>query len=133
MVDGVNLAKVPLALEEGDTENATVVKQLLVGLRERGLNVTRKTLFVIDGSKGAQSEKRPSASVGQQVGSIVEKRMRAAYRNPDPLVGHAQMEALATELERSHPGAAASLREGLAETFAVARLGVPPMLARTVR
>lgn len=76
--------------------------------------------------------------VGQQhlsdkVGQIVERRMRAAYCNPDPLVGQAQMEALAAELERSHPGAAASLREGLDETFTVARLGVPPTLARTVR
>ena len=66
MVDGVNFArhccvvalgididgnKVPLALVEGDTENATVVKRLLVGLRDRGLDVTKPTLFVIDGSK----------------------------------------------------------------------------------
>ena len=36
-------------------------------------------------------------------------------------------------IERSHPGAAASLREGLAETLTVARLGVPPTLARTLR
>ena len=56
MVDGVHFAsyccvvalgidiegnKVPLALEEGDTENATVVKRLLVGLGERGLDVRR--------------------------------------------------------------------------------------------
>ena len=71
--------------------------------------------------------------LSDKVGSIVEKRMRAAYRNPDPLAGQGEMEALAKELERPHPGAAASLREGLAETFTVARLGVPPTLARTVR
>lgn len=166
MVDGVNFAshccvvalgididgnKIPLALEEGDTENATVVKRLLVGLRERGLDVTRPTLFVIDGSKAlppaikavfdhpviARCQEHKVRNVrrhlSDKVGSIVEKRMRAAYRNPDPLVGQSQMEALAIELERSHPGAAASLREGLAETFTVARLAVPPTLARTVR
>jgi len=166
MVDGVNFAsrccvvalgidiegnKIPLALEEGDTENATVAKRVLVGLRERGLDVTKPTLFVIDGSKAlppainavfdhpviARCQEHKVRNVRRHlsdtVGSIVEKRMRAAYRNPDPLVGQAQMEALATELERSHPGAAASLREGLAETFTVARLGVPPTLARTVR
>lgn len=33
----------------------------------------------------------------------------------------------------SHPGAAASLREGLAETFTVARLDVAPVLARSLR
>jgi hypothetical protein len=41
--------------------------------------------------------------------------------------------ALARELERSHPGAAASLREGLAETLTVTRLGLPPALMRTMR
>jgi putative transposase len=166
MLDGVNFArhccvvalgididgnKVPLALVEGDTENATVVKRLLVGLRERGLDVTKPTLFVIDGSKAlppainavfdhpviARCQEHKVRNVrrhlGDKVGSIVEKRMRAAYRHSDPLVGQAKMEALATELERSHPGAAASLREGLPETFTVARLGVPAILTRTVR
>ena len=41
--------------------------------------------------------------------------------------------ALAKELDRTHPGAAASLREGLAETLTVLRLGIPPTLARTLR
>jgi transposase-like protein len=65
--------------------------------------------------------------------STVAKRMRAAYRNPDPLVAQADLEALARELDRSHPGAAGSLREGLAETLTVLRLGVPSTLARTLR
>jgi transposase-like protein len=47
-IDGV---KHPLSLVEGSTENATLVTELLVGLRERGLNVTRPILVVIDGSK----------------------------------------------------------------------------------
>jgi hypothetical protein len=37
------------------------------------------------------------------------------------------------ELDRAHPSAAASLREGLAETLTLLRLGVPPTLARTLR
>ena len=66
MVDGVHFAdhvcvvalgitidgtKVPLAVEEGSTENATLVTSLIVGLRERGLDVTRPILAVLDGSK----------------------------------------------------------------------------------
>jgi hypothetical protein len=47
-IDGT---KIPLALAEGATENATVVTDLLVGLRERGLEVTRPILVVIDGAK----------------------------------------------------------------------------------
>ncbi len=39
----------------------------------------------------------------------------------------------AKELDRAHPGAPASLREGLDETLTVLRLGVPPTLARTLR
>jgi len=67
------------------------------------------------------------------VAATVAKRMRAAYRNPDPLVAQAELDALARELDRGHPGAATSLREGLAETLTITRLGVPPTLARTLR
>jgi hypothetical protein len=41
--------------------------------------------------------------------------------------------AAAKELDKTHPGAVASLREGLQETLTVLRLGVPPTLARTLR
>ena len=47
-IDGV---KHPLALEEGSTENATLVTDLITGLRDRGPDVTRPVLAVIDGSK----------------------------------------------------------------------------------
>jgi transposase-like protein len=67
------------------------------------------------------------------VASTVAKRMRRAYHLADPLVAQAELEALARELDRAHPGAAASLREGLAETLTITRLGVPPTLARTLR
>ena len=48
---GIDGVKHPLALVEGSTENATLVTELLVGLRERGLDVTRPMLVGIDGSK----------------------------------------------------------------------------------
>ena len=59
--------------------------------------------------------------------------MRAAYHNPDALAAEAALEDLARQLAKNHPGAAGSLREGLAETLTVTRLGVPPTLARTLR
>ncbi len=70
IVDGVNFAghccvvalgidiegaKHPLAVAEGDTENSTLVTGLLVGLRDRGLDVTRPTLCVLDGAKALAS------------------------------------------------------------------------------
>ena len=166
MVDGIRVAdhccvvalgvtidgtKVPLALAEGATENATVTRDLLAGLRHRGLEVTRPILVVIDGAKALRRAvtdvfdhpviqrcqlhklRNVTDRLPDAVASTVAKRMRAAYRNPDPLVAQADLEALARELDRSHPGAAASLREGLAETLTIGRLGVPPTLARTLR
>jgi putative transposase len=147
-IDGT---KIPLALAEGATENATAVGDLLVGLRERGLEVTRPILVVIDGAKALRRAvddvfdhpviqrcqlhklRNVTDRLPDTLASVVAKRMRAAYRNPDPLVAQAELEALARELDRSHPGAAASLREGLAETLTISRLGVPPTLARTLR
>jgi len=166
MVDGVNFAdhccivalgidkdgtKHPLGVVEGDTENATVVKRLIVELRDRGLDVTRPILCVLDGAKALRSAveavfdhpviarcqlhkiRNQQRHLPKDVFAVVEKRMRAAYLNVDALAGQGDLEALARELEHQHPGAAASLREGLAETFTVARLGVPPTLARTLR
>jgi putative transposase len=165
MVDGVNVAghccvvalgitidgtKVPLGLAEGATENATVVRDLLVGLRERGLDTARPILIVIDGAKALRRAvtevfdhpviqrcqlhklRNVTDRLPDTVASTVVKRMRRAYHHPDPLIAQAELEALARELDRSHPGAAGSLREGLAETLTIGRLGVPPTLARTL-
>ena len=148
---GIDGTKHPLALVEGDTENATVVTDLLVGLRERGLDVTRPILVVIDGAKAlraavtrvfdhpviARCQIHKLCNVADRLpdrlASTVTKRMRRAYHAESALAAEAQLEALAKELDRTHPGAAASLREGLPETLTVLRLGVPPTLARTLR
>src|SRR5918995_341102 len=48
---GIDGTKHPLGLAEGDTENTTVVRDLLAALRDRGLNTTRPILCVLDGAK----------------------------------------------------------------------------------
>ncbi len=63
----------------------------------------------------------------------VTKRMRAAYHADSALEAEALLEALAKELDKTHPGAAGSLREGMAQTLTALRLDVPPTLARTLR
>jgi transposase-like protein len=68
----------------------------------------------------------------QRLQGVVERRMRAAWHAASALDAEAQLSALAGELDKTHPGAAASLREGMAETLTVLRLGVPPTLARTL-
>jgi putative transposase len=143
--------KVPLGLVEGSTENTTTVTELLVGLRDRGLDVTRPTLVVIDGAKALAAAvtavfDRPviqrcqlhkirnvADRLPDHLASTVAKRMRAAYHANSALEAEADLEALAAELAKSHPGAAGSLREGLTETVTILRLGVPPTLARTLR
>jgi transposase-like protein len=165
MVDGVHFAdhlvvvamgiaidgtKHPLALAEGSTENATLVTDLLVGLRDRGLDVTKPVLVVIDGSKALSVAVRAvfdhpviarcqlhkirnvTSKLPEALGQTVAKKMRSAYHK-EALVAQAELEELARQLSKSHPGAAGSLREGLAETLTVNRLGVPPTLARTLR
>lgn len=147
-IDGT---KIPLAVAEGSTENSTLVTGLLAGLRDRGLDVTRPTLVVIDGSKALASAVRAvfdrpiiarcqlhkirnvESKLPKTLASTVGKKMRAAYQMDSALAAQAELENLARQLRKSHPGAAGSLEEGLAETLTVMRLGVPPTLARTLR
>ncbi len=74
-----------------------------------------------------------TAKLPDALASTVAKKMRVAYHDPNALAAQATLEELARQLATSHPGAAGSLREGLAETLTVTRLGVPPTLARTLR
>jgi putative transposase len=148
---GIDGTKHPLALVEGSTENATLARELLVGLRERGLDVTRPILCVIDGAKALRRAvldvfdqpviarcqlhklRNVRDKLPERLRGPVERRMRAAYHATSALDAEAQLAALARELDKTHPGAASSLREGLVETLTVLRLGVPPTLARTLR
>ena len=147
-IDGT---KHPLSLVEGSTENATLVTDLIVGLRERGLDVTEPILIVIDGSKALRRAvldvfdhpvigrcqlhkiRNVQDRLPDKLRSVVAARMRRAYHAESALAAEAELTALAAELDKTHPGAAASLREGMAETLTVLRLGVPPTLARTLR
>ena len=144
-------AKHPLALVEGSTENATLVCGLLVDLRERGLDVTRPMLVGIDGSKALRKAvldvldhpviqrcqlhkiRNVKDHLPQRLRASVGRKMTDAYHAASALEAEAALLALAKELDRTHPGAAASLREGLEDTLTVLRLGVPPTLARTLR
>jgi putative transposase len=148
---GIDGTKYPLALVEGSTENATLARELLVGLRERGLDVTRPILVAIDGGKAlhrAVSDvfdkpviqrcqlhkiRNVRDKLPQKLRVLVERRMRDAYHCESALAAEAQLTALAAELDKKHPGAAASLREGMAETLTILHLDVSPTLARTLR
>src|SRR6266581_2001009 len=143
-------AKVPLGLWEGSTENATVATALLSDLVERGLDPEQGMLFVIDGSKALRKairdvfgeapvqrcirhkERNVLEHLPERDRAAVKRRLRQAWALEDHDQAIDRLHALAVELERSHPGAAGSLREGLAETLTVARLGITSSLKRTL-
>jgi putative transposase len=148
---GIDGTKHPLAVEEGSTENATLVTELVTGLRERGLDVTRPILAVLDGARALSRAvkdvfdqpliqrcqqhkiKNVRDKLPERLRAVAERRMRQAYHAESALKAEGLLTELAAELDRTHPGAAASLREGMAETLTILRLGVPPTLARTLR
>jgi putative transposase len=62
----------------------------------------------------------------------VKRKLRAAWALSNHVEAIDRLGALAQELARSHPGAAASLREGMEETVTVTRLGIRGPLKRTL-
>jgi putative transposase len=63
----------------------------------------------------------------------IKRRLRAAWAREDHRQALSELQTLAGELERSHPGAAASLREGMQETLTVTRLGARGALKSTLQ
>jgi len=143
--------KIPLGLWEGSTENATVATALLSDLVERGLDPAQGILFVVDGSKALRKairdvfgerapvqrclrhkERNVLEHLPERDRPSVKRRLRRAWASDDHDRALAELRTLAGELERSHPGAAASLREGLAETLTLIRLGIRGNLKRTL-
>jgi putative transposase len=62
----------------------------------------------------------------------VRARIRAAWSLTDPLLAEQRLQLLASELDRSWPDAAASLREGFQDTLTLMRLGITGNLAATL-
>src|SRR5436853_4930591 len=107
-------------------------------------------LFVLDGSKALRKavrsvfgevpvqsciwhkERNVMKHLPERDRPQVEARLRKAWRETDYPRALEQLRRLADELEHTHPGAAASLREGMEETLTVIRLGIKGKLKRTL-
>jgi len=145
-------SKQVLGVREGSTEHSAVVQGLLNDLRERGLRSERALVFVIDGSKAlhkaitgtfgplaqiqrCQEHKRRNVlgHLPENMWPSVERAMREAYDTSNPKIARRKLEGLVRSLENDHPGAAASLREGLEETLTLQKLGVTGALYKTLR
>jgi putative transposase len=144
--------KMPLSVTHGTTENKAVCRQLLNDLEERGFDPSDGVLFVIDGGKAiyhAITDKWSDVALIQRCRKHkaenvldllptsnhcwVRAELNRAWKTADPADAERALRNLAAKIERTHPDAAASLREGLTDTITINRLGVTTgFLARTL-
>jgi transposase-like protein len=141
-----------LGLREGDTENGQVVRSLLRDLLDRGLEQERARLFVIDGAKAltsviqktfgplaeiqrCQIHKRRNilGHLPDRLHESVKAILKEAWSLCDAKVAKRRLERLASSLEADHPGAAASIKEGLDHTLTLQRLGLGGLLYKKLR
>ena len=137
-----------LGVRQGASENAEVTRALLEDLIERGLDPGRRRLFVIDGAKALRKgidqvfgpanpvQRCRNHKLRNVLGHLPKEQhaqaraaIRAAWKL-DANEGEQKLEQLARWLERDHPSAATSLREGLSDMFTINRLGLPPRLRK---
>jgi transposase-like protein len=143
--------KMPLTVVHGTTENKTVCKRLLDDLEDRGFDPGGGVLFVIDGGKAifhAITDKWSDVALIQrcrahkrrnildllpaQHHAWVDRDLKRAWAMADANQAGRALRNLADKIERTHPDAAASLREGLEQTITINRLGINGTLARTL-
>jgi transposase-like protein len=143
--------KLPVGLWDGATENKTVVRSMLADLASRGLSAQDGLLVVIDGAKALRAgvqevfgdlaavqrctlHKRRNVAdhLPEKEKAWVDAKLVKAFNHPDPDLGLRNAKHLAGLLDKAHPGAANSLREGLEEMFTVSRLGIDGRLAKTL-
>ena len=136
-----------LGIACGATENAAAVKQLLTGLRDRGLPTERKYLFVIDGAKALHTaieevfghEQEVQRCRNHKLENVMNelpkeqqeqtrRLMRATFKLTSAEEGEKRLEQIARQLEYDYASAARSLREGMQEMFTLQRLQIPASL-----
>lgn len=141
-----------LGVVEGSAESEAVARQLLRNLLDRGLVVERARLFVIDGSRGIRKAIRKVFGhwaliqrcqihklrnvlehLPEAKRAWVRAAIRKAWDQATAAKAKSRLLRLAAQLKEPHPGAAASLREGLEETLTLIELGVQGALYRTLR
>lgn len=139
-----------LGLVSGASENAQVVKDLLQSLIEGGLSSEARYLFVIDGSKALRAAiealfgeravvqrcrthklRNVAERLPKELAAQVKSAMHAAYRL-GAKEGIGKLKQQAKWLQAEHPDAAASLLEGLEETFTLNALKLPASLQRSL-
>ena len=140
-----------LGLQQGATENVTVVKHLLDDIERRGVEFDVPRLYVIDGGKALHAAVKKKAGkcaliqrcqihkirnvvdhLTEDFQSGVRYKMRCAYSMADKTDARRALDQLHVDLMHLNPSAARSLEEGMDETLTMHRLRLPPGLRRTL-
>lgn len=140
-----------LGVREGATEHSSSCTALLSELGARGLRTDRPILAVLDGSKAlakavrsvfgprtkiqrcqAHKSRNVVDQLPEEMRPSVRHAMRQAYRSRNVKLAEQQLRNLIRRMGDEHPGAAASLEEGLEETLTVMAFDLPEWLERTL-
>ena len=144
--------KVFLGFVQTDTENAVVIRSFLRSLKDRGIDLSAGALVVIDGARGLRSGvlavfkgqvfiQRCQWHKRENVISYLPRaeqkgwrqRLQRAYQRPTYEEAVQDLKALRQELAEVNQSAAASLDEGFEETLTLHRLGVFPLVGRSLK
>jgi len=144
--------KVLLGFVETSTENHTVCREFLLGLKNRGLKLDQEILFVIDGGKGiykgiqevmgdravigrCQWHKRENVLdyLAKERRDTFRKKLQSAYEQTSYDLAKKALGAIRQELRLINQSAVNSLDEGLEETLLLQRLGMFEKLGRSFK
>jgi transposase-like protein len=142
--------KVLLGLQEGHTENSTVVGTLLDNLVSRKLVLADRFLAVLDGAKALKAailarwkgrvliqrcqvhkKRNVCEHLSPHYARELNRRLNAAYGLASYEEARRFMNNAVRWLEQISEPAAASLREGMEETLTVVKLALPDLLRKT--
>jgi putative transposase len=137
-----------LGICQGAAENTVTVTTLLESMVERGVKPGARMLFVIDGAKALRAGidrvygtdnpvqrcrnhklRNVAAHLPEEQQDQAKAALRAAWKLPAS-EGIGRLKQLARWYEKDHPGAAASILEGLDEMFTINRLNLPKRLCK---
>jgi len=144
--------KIVLGFVEASTENERVTTEFLRGLLSRGLNIDQGVLVVVDGSKGFLAGIRKAFAgraiihrcnwhkrenvvsyVSKEEQPLLRKRLQRAYDRPTYDEARRELMKIRKDLEDRNQSAVGSLDEGFEETLTLHRLGVFPLVGKSLK
>jgi putative transposase len=144
--------KVILGFVQTETENKRVLGQFLQSLMDRGLDISKGILVVIDGGKGLHSAAKSAfrrrvliqrcqwhkrenvvSYLPKKEQSYWRRRLQKAYERPTYEEAKKKLLEIQAELSQINESAASSLKEGFEETLTLHRLGLFPLLGRSLK